>query len=70
MTTQAQPAFPFHLHWTPEQLAGSVPLRLFELPLFDASEHGAPHSANQPRRRSLAGSYAPRDLLAPCFRVL
>ena len=70
MSVQALPAFPFHLHWTPEQLADSVPLRLFELPPFDAREDGAPASANQPRRRSFAGGYAPRAVLRSCFRVL
>jgi hypothetical protein len=69
MTIQAQPAFPFHLHWTPGQLADSVPLRLFELPLFDAREDGAPASANQTRRRSFAVGYAPRTMLASCFRI-
>ncbi len=70
MSTQAHPAFPFHLHWTPDQLAESVPLRLFEMPLFDARDDAAPDSANHAPRRQVTRSYVPRTAVAACFRFL
>lgn len=51
--------FPFAPHWTAQQLADAVPLRLFELFAFDAGADGADldRSANQLPRRGLRGAY-------------
>jgi hypothetical protein len=40
------PVFPFDLHWTSDDLAGAMPLRLSELFDFDAARAQAQPSAN------------------------
>jgi hypothetical protein len=62
--------FPSQLHWTSEQLAEAVPLRLHQLFAFDAS--GVLGSANAPLTRALQARS--RDFLplmpdANVFRV-
>lgn len=63
--------FPFAPHWTAQDLADAVPLRLFELFAFDADAAGAipGRSANQPPRRGLRGAYLRNGELAASFRV-
>lgn len=59
--------FPFALHWTAQELADAVPLRLFELFAFDAGADGADldRCANQlPRRRRRGGYLRPTELPA------
>lgn len=70
MATPNPLAFPFRLHWTPDQLARSVPLRLFELPLFDMAAAPAAANALPPRvRRPAHPRYAPAAALATRFHV-
>lgn len=63
--------FPFAPHWTAQDLADAVPLRLFELLAFDAGAAGATagRSANQPPRRGLRGAYRRNGELPASFRV-
>jgi len=63
--------FPSRLHWTAQQLADAVPLRLHELFAFDAAHHGAgPAAANgERRRRRAAAGYAARSVLPLHFGV-
>lgn len=63
--------FPFAPHWTAQDLADAVPLRLFELFAFDADAAGAipGRSANQPPRRGLRGAYRRNGELPASFRV-
>ncbi|GAB3341205.1 hypothetical protein [Marilutibacter aestuarii] len=67
----ANPAFPFHLHWDADQLAAAVPARL---QAFAGIEHlhelmRAPANSAAPRRRRHATSYLPPEPAAPLFRV-
>ena len=50
MTMNAFDRFPAHLHWTAQQLADAVPLRLHELPAFRADAGVVAPAANAPRR--------------------
>lgn len=72
MSTPAPSAFPFNLHWTCDQLADSVPLRLFEIALSEIMPCGdgriaasANHAPPPPRRCG----YAPAGALSALFRV-
>jgi len=63
--------FPAHLHWTAQQLADAVPLRLHELPAFRAGAGAVAPAANAPRRtapRAIAG-YRAVAPLASRFHV-
>ena len=64
-------ALPDAFNWTPEQLAGAVPLRLSEAALFDAaSQHGDLAAANAPRERlRIAHQYRAAAVLPPRFRI-
>ena len=45
-------ATPFeNLHWTSQDIADAVPLRLHEIDLFDAATHGDVSAANAARQR-------------------
>lgn len=71
MTMNAFDRFPAHLHWTAQQLADAVPLRLHELPAFRADAGTVAPAANAPRRtasRAVAG-YRAVAPLASRFRV-
>lgn len=70
----ASPACPFeHLHWTAEQLADAVPLRLHQIDLFDATDakgRGALPAANVTRARlRIAHGYRSGDAMVPRFRI-
>ena len=57
-------------HWTAEQIADAVPLRLSELALFDAARDAdALHAANSQRRRARTDGYLPADAQAARFRI-
>jgi hypothetical protein len=58
--------FPAHLHWTSQQLAEAVPLRLHEMFAFDAGlqADAAGEAQPQPRR-----DYAPRPPMPERFSV-
>ena len=47
-STKSASAFPFQLHWSSQDIADAVPLRLFELFGFDAGADIAP-CANRPQ---------------------
>lgn len=67
----ANNAFPFHLHWNPQQIADAVPPRLFDIDLF-AAGHEADASANAgspSRGRRRAAGYLPKPGLPVQFRV-
>lgn len=63
--------FPARLHWTAQQLADAVPLRLHEVFAFDAARDSSGRSAaNGERRRARAATaYAMRSALPPRFGV-
>ncbi len=63
--------FPFAAHWTAQDLADAVPLRLFELFAFDADGDGAHlgRVANHAPRRSLRGAYLRNSALPAFIRV-
>ncbi len=64
--------FPDQLHWTSQDLADAVPLRLFELFAFDATPAGAavgPCANQSPSRRKWSESYLTTDRPPPLFRV-
>jgi hypothetical protein len=69
MPSQAHTAFPFHLHWTADELADSVPRRLIEMPAFDATRAAATACANHAQRRPRRTVPPPGAALAPSFRV-
>jgi len=58
--------FPAHLHWTSQQLAEAVPLRLHEMFAFDARSlaDATSKAAPQPRR-----DYAPHPPMPERFSV-
>ena len=62
--------FPARLHWTAQELADAVPLRLHEMFAYDAaaSDH-ARRAANAERRRARVDSYLPPAALRSHFRV-
>ena len=71
---QASPASPFdNLHWTAQDIADAVPLRLHQIDLFDAADaarDGALPAANGVRARlRIARGYRAEDALAPRFRI-
>ena len=71
---QASPASPFdNLHWTAQDIADAVPLRLHQIALFDAADaarDGALPAANGVRARlRIAHGYRAEDALAPRFRI-
>ena len=64
--------FPTTLHWTADELASAVPLRLSELPLFAADAQPGPACAANARRRhahALAASRLPASALPSQVRV-
>ena len=64
--------FPFNLHWTSQDIADAVPLRLFELFAFDAGPGGAGlagRCANQSPRRAWHRGYVPAAELPAFVRV-
>ena len=63
--------FPFAPHWTAQDLADAVPLRLFELFAFDAGADGADldRSANHLPRRNWRGAYLRVGELPAFIRV-
>ena len=62
--------FPSQLHWTAQELAEAVPLRLHELFAFDAGRDAARHR-QQPitRCRGWRTGYLPALPASPFFRV-
>ena len=62
--------FPSRLHWSSEQLADAVPLRLHQLFAFDASITGVDESANAlPMRRAPARPFVPATPAPAVFRI-
>jgi hypothetical protein len=61
------PAFPAQLHWSAQDLADAVPLRLFELFAFDPAN--AMPSANRAPTRSGRRGYLPSMPLSALFHV-
>ena len=63
--------FPYRLHWTAQDIADAVPLRLFELFSFDAGAGGADldRSANHLPRRNWRGAYLRVSELPAFIRV-
>ncbi|MGY1408225.1 MULTISPECIES: hypothetical protein [unclassified Luteimonas] len=63
--------FPSRLHWTAQQLADAVPLRLHELYAFDAARDTASCTAanGERRRRPAAHAYAARSALPARFGI-
>jgi hypothetical protein len=60
-------AFPAQLHWSAQDLADAVPLRLFELFAFDPAD--AMPSANRTPARGGRRSYLPTMPLSALFHV-
>jgi len=61
---------PPQFRWTPQQLAGAIPLRLDELVAFDAASEGAVAAANGTRQRlRIAHGYRTASAMPPCFRI-
>lgn len=61
---------PSQFRWTPQELAGAIPLRLGDLLQFDATHTGACGAANEPRQRlRIAHGYRAVSPLPPCFRI-
>lgn len=72
MSTPTPSAFPFNLHWTCDQLADSVPLRLFEVALSDimpGADGRTTASANRAPSPSRRRGYAPAGALSALFQV-
>lgn len=67
----AHDAFPFRLHWTAQDLAEAVPLRLHELFAFDARRDGplSPSANAQPHRGRRHWGYACLAALPAYFRI-
>ena len=61
--------FPSQLHWTSEQLADAVPLRLHELLAFNAAQAGASANASMPTRQLTPRRYLPASPAPDVFRV-
>jgi hypothetical protein len=63
--------FPSRLHWSSEQLADAVPLRLHQLFAFDASSTGVGDSAANalPTRRAPTRPFLPATPAPDVFRV-
>jgi hypothetical protein len=62
--------FPSSLHWSSQELAAAIPLRLFELLDFDAADHraGAANTATT-ARRALREGYTRNAALPAHFHV-
>jgi len=60
-------AFPAQLHWSAQDLADAVPLRLFELFAFDPAD--AMPSANRASARTHRRGYLPAAPLSTLFHV-
>lgn len=60
--------FPSQLHWTSQELAEAVPLRLHELFAFDA-EHDVPAANGLPPRMPRRRNYLPPTPAPDVFRV-
>ncbi len=61
--------FPSQLHWTSEELADAVPLRLHELFAFDAGRDAQVASNAGNQRMSKRRDYLTASQLRPVFRV-
>lgn len=61
--------FPSQLHWTSEQLADAVPLRLHELFAFDAGHAGESANASVPTRQMEPRRYLPASPAPDVFRI-
>jgi hypothetical protein len=61
--------FPEQLHWTSEQLADAVPLRLHQVFAFDASGVLGHAEASAAPRQPRTGNYLPVMPAAHVFRV-
>ena len=66
-SSNASVAFPTQLHWDAQDIADAVPMRLFELYVFDPSE--AMPSANRAAPRAPRASYTPATSPHAMFRV-
>lgn len=64
-------AFPFHLHWSPQQIADAVPLRLFEADLFAIGReaNASANAGSPPRSKRRVAGYLPKPALPAQFRV-
>lgn len=61
---------PSQFRWTPQELAGAMPLRLGDLLHFDAACNGASGAANEPRHRlRIAHGYRVVGAMPPRFRI-
>ena len=68
LSNNASVAFPSQLHWNAQDIADAVPLRLFELYVFDPSQ--AMPSANRGTApRTPRASYTPAATPHAMFRV-
>ena len=69
----AFPATPFDaLHWTAQDIADAMPLRLHQIALFDAADarDNNASAANEPRQRlRIAHGYRGDAVPAPRFRI-
>ncbi|WP_149194297.1 hypothetical protein [Luteimonas suaedae] len=67
----ASNAFPFHLHWNPQQITDAVPLRLFEVDLFavDRTASASANAGTASRSKRRTTGYLPTPGLPPQFRV-
>ena len=65
----AFPHFPARLHWTAQQLADAVPLRLHELYAFEAARDGRGAANGERRRRPAANAYAAPASLPARFDI-
>ena len=61
--------FPSQLHWTSEQLADAVPLRLHQLFAFDAGRAGDSANASIPLRQLKPRRYLTASPAPDVFRV-
>ncbi|RPE75825.1 hypothetical protein [Vulcaniibacterium tengchongense] len=62
-------AFPFDLHWSAQDLADAVPLRLHEIVRFDAALPDAANAAAPAPRRGLRQGYLRRGELPDFVRI-
>ncbi len=61
--------FPAQLHWTSEQLADAVPLRLHQLFAFDASGVAASANAQPSSRKPRQDNFLPSMPAPDVFRI-
>ena len=61
--------FPSQLHWTSEQLADAVPMRLHQLFAFDAGHAGDSANACVPTRQVKPRRYLPVSPAPDVFRI-